>query len=269
MNRPGTASRWCVALMLTGLALFATGVVRRPGGEHWALAYDLGLYNCDPLLAALCWQAARRVPAERLAWLAVAVALLFSAAGDVTFTLVISRLPEEPFPSLADAFWLAYPLSRRSGRPDPGPGAAVPHQHVAGRDHRRPRRGRGRGRVLLGPSLALTDGDPAAVITDLAYPVADVLLLALLVSVGAILGVRRDPTLLPRPGDDVQPGRRRRLSEPDGPGSLHRRRPARPHLAGRHRPMGLAATHAAPGRPTSGLPDRRPRASGGGCWRFP
>ena len=33
-------------------------------------------------------------------------------------------------------------------------------------------------------------------ITNLAYPVADVLLLALLVAVGAILGVRRDPTLL-------------------------------------------------------------------------
>ena len=109
MNRPGTASRWCLALLLTGLALFATGVVRRPGGEQWALVYDLGLYNCISLAAAaLCWQAARRVPAERLAWLAVATALLFSATGDVIYTLVISRLPEEPFPSLADVFWLAY-----------------------------------------------------------------------------------------------------------------------------------------------------------------
>ena len=34
---------------------------------------------------------------------------------------------------------------------------------------------------LLGPSLELSDGDPAAVVTNLAYPVADVLLLALLV----------------------------------------------------------------------------------------
>src|SRR3712207_2438041 len=49
--------------------------------------------------------------------------------------------------------------------------------------------------ALLAPALELTEGSPAAVLTSLAYPVADVVLLSLLVAVGAILGVRRDRTL--------------------------------------------------------------------------
>ncbi|WP_324277271.1 hypothetical protein [Blastococcus brunescens] len=50
--------------------------------------------------------------------------------------------------------------------------------------------------VMLGPALELTEGDLAAVMTSLAYPIADVVLLALLVAVGAILGVRSDRILL-------------------------------------------------------------------------
>jgi diguanylate cyclase (GGDEF)-like protein len=50
--------------------------------------------------------------------------------------------------------------------------------------------------LLLEPALRLTEGSPATVVTNLAYPLADVVLLALLVAVSAILGVRRDQALL-------------------------------------------------------------------------
>jgi peptidoglycan/LPS O-acetylase OafA/YrhL len=43
--------------------------------------------------------------------------------------------------------------------------------------------------------LVLVDGDPVTIAVNLAYPVADVLLLALLIAVGAILGLRREPVL--------------------------------------------------------------------------
>ena len=62
-----------------------------------------------PLLAvALCLGAARRVPAERYAWWATATAWACNVAGDLVHT--VAATPDPPFPSMADAFWLAgYP----------------------------------------------------------------------------------------------------------------------------------------------------------------
>jgi diguanylate cyclase (GGDEF)-like protein len=192
-------SRLFLVVTLAALTVFATGVGPRPDGDTWAVAYDLWLYNIVYLAGAVaCLSAARRLPGERMAWLGLAVALLLGTAGNLTYTMVIARLPEEPFPSIADVFYLAYYpafyialiglIRARVARFQAsmwldgvigGLGAAA----VAAA-------------VLLGPALALTEGTPAAVITSLAYPLADVLLLALLVGVTAILGVRRDRTLL-------------------------------------------------------------------------
>ena len=187
-----------MTLTLGALALFATGIGYRPDGAGWDTFYDLVLYNTVSLGAAgLCWQAGRRQSAERVAWLALTAALLLNAMGDLTYTLVISRLAEEPYPSAADAFYLAY----------------YPAIYVAQVAFIRVRVPRFHASMwldgligalgatavavafLLAPSLALTDGDPAAVLTNLAYPVADVILLGLVIAVGAILGVRHDPTL--------------------------------------------------------------------------
>jgi diguanylate cyclase (GGDEF)-like protein len=199
MNRPRSWERPARWLLLLLVVVFATGTVVRPPGEAWDVAYDLGVYNAVSVLAAaLCFQAAARSRPERVAWLALAVALLLNCTGDVIYTLVVARLPDEPFPSIADAFYLAY----------------YPALYVAlvGLIRVRVRRfhtsmwldgvigALGATAVaiafLLGPSLRLGEGDTATVVTNLAYPVADVLLLALLVAVGAILGVRRDRTLL-------------------------------------------------------------------------
>jgi diguanylate cyclase (GGDEF)-like protein len=194
---PGWSSGPLVAT-IAALALFATGVGSRPDGVAWVVLYDLVLYNAVCLgAAAVCLQAARRNRIEAVAWRAVAVSQLLGVAGNGWYTLVVAAQERPPLPLLADALWLAaYPvlyvalialMRSRVARFHPsmwldGLIGALGATAVAVT-------------VLLGPSLALTDGDPVTVAINLAYPVADVLLLALLVAVGAILGLRREPVL--------------------------------------------------------------------------
>ncbi|MGY2084425.1 putative bifunctional diguanylate cyclase/phosphodiesterase [Blastococcus sp. SYSU DS0539] len=180
-------------------ALFATGIGHRPDGTFWAHGYDLVLYNAVYLAGmVVCALAARRSPTDRLAWWSLACAFALGVTGNVVYTLVIAPMEVEPYPSLADGFYLAYYLPLYVAlvaliR------ARVAHFHgsmwldgVVG--------ALGAGAVavavLLGPALEATEGDLASVATNLAYPIADVVLLALLVAVSAILGVRGDRTLL-------------------------------------------------------------------------
>jgi diguanylate cyclase (GGDEF)-like protein len=184
---------------VVALGLFATGVGPRPAGDVWAAVYDLVLYNAVYAGAAVvCLTAVRRSRTDRVAWAALAAAILLGLVGNLVYTLAIARMDDEPFPSVADLFYLSYYLPlyvalvglirARVSRFH----ASMWLDGVVG--------ALGAGAVsvavLLGPALELTEGDPAAVLTSLAYPVADIVLLALLVAVGAILGVRRDRTLL-------------------------------------------------------------------------
>ncbi|WP_249027808.1 putative bifunctional diguanylate cyclase/phosphodiesterase [Blastococcus saxobsidens] len=194
-----TASRLALTATVVSLALFATGVGPRPAGELWAAFYDLGLYNAVYAGAAVvCLLAARRPGPDRLAWAALATAIVLGIVGNLVYSLAIAPMEEEPFPSVADLFYLGYYLPlyvalvalirTRVSRFH----ASMWLDGVVG--------ALGAGAVsvavMLGPALELTEGDLAAVVTSLAYPIVDVVLLALLVAVGAILGVRRDRTLL-------------------------------------------------------------------------
>jgi diguanylate cyclase (GGDEF)-like protein len=197
VRRPG-GTRGPLLTTVAALALFATGIGPRPEDEGWALLYDLVLYNAVCLGGALvCLRAARRRPAQAVAWRAVAAAQVLTVGGNVWYTLVVARQADPPLPLLADVFWLIYYLflyvalialirSRvirfHASMWLDGLIGALGATAVAVS-------------VLLGPSLALTGGDAVSVAVALAYPVADVLLLALLVAVGAILGLRREPVL--------------------------------------------------------------------------
>ncbi|MCV2491295.1 EAL domain-containing protein [Geodermatophilus sp. YIM 151500] len=197
-HRRASSGAWLTASG-AALALFATGVGPRPEGEPWATGYDVVLYNAVSLAAmAVCVLAARRGAPERTAWLALASGLALNVIGNLTYSLVVARMDPEPFPSVADVFYLAYYLPLYVAL------LALVRARVA-RFHASMwldgvvgalGAGAVAVAVLLGPALELTDGDPAAVVTSLAYPIADVVLLALLVAMGAILGVRRDRTLL-------------------------------------------------------------------------
>ena len=175
--------------------LFATGIGRVPHSPVEAVVYDLVLYDVVPLGAAgLCWRAARRVPAERIAWLTLGAAWAASVVGNVLFALQPVRPPA--FPSLADLAYLAtYPLIAA---------------HLLTLIHVRVPRFRpttwldgaigGLGvtavvtTFVLAPSLDMAGLEANA--ATLTYPVADVLLLALLAGVIAVRGLHRDRTLL-------------------------------------------------------------------------
>jgi diguanylate cyclase (GGDEF)-like protein len=174
-------------------ALFVTGVAGTPHSPAETLIYDVVLFNAVPLAAAaVCLQAARRVPAERVPWLALCVAWLLSVAGNLCF----SFSSPSSFPSAADLFYLAaYPmiavvalglLHLRGARLQPSAwlDGAVTALGVTACAVT----------FLIDPSLDLSGLEASA--ATLTYPVADVLLLALVTAVIAVVGLQGDRGLL-------------------------------------------------------------------------
>ncbi|SFF15420.1 putative bifunctional diguanylate cyclase/phosphodiesterase [Blastococcus tunisiensis] len=179
---------------------YASGVGPRPGGMTWDVTYDVVLYNLAYLPAALlCLRAAGRVPREGVAWRALGVSLLLNAAANVVRTLVAgadgagtSSVLAVDLLSLGAylTMWITLVGLVRARVPRFHPSmwldgiigafgtAAV---GVA---------------LLLGPYLIPGEGRVPLPLVQLALPTTDVLLLALLVALGSILGVRLDRTLL-------------------------------------------------------------------------
>jgi diguanylate cyclase (GGDEF)-like protein len=199
-TRHATASsRRSLGLTLAALALFITGVWGRPDGEGWAVAYDLVLYNLVYVGAALVSAAAaRRAQADRMARWAMTLSPVWGLAGNLVYSLVVAPMPERPFPSIADAFFLVHYVPLYVALIGLIRARVVRFHASMWLDGIVGALGAGAVAVslLLGPALEVTEGHLVAVLTNLAYPVADVVLLALLVGVSAMLGVRRERTLL-------------------------------------------------------------------------
>jgi len=188
-----------VVLTVLATALFATGVGSRPAGAGWDRLYDVVFFNVAyaPAVVA-CWLAGRRVRTERTAWWALALALTINAVANVVRTLAAGIDGNGPYPAVIDscalvAYVLLYVTLVGLIR------ARVPRFHpsmwldgvigalgttslgVA---------------FLIGPYLDPAPGRPQLDLAQLAMPTTDVLLIALLVAVGSILGVRLDRTFL-------------------------------------------------------------------------
>ena len=152
------------------------------------------LYNGLLLVAAAsCLLRALLIERERAGWALMGAGLVAYAAGEIYYAAALSGGGEVPIPSLADAGYLAfYPLAYASllllmrerlgsfpmvrwldGLIAGGAAAALGAA------------------VVLGPIVdAGTNGDTAAVATNLAYPVADLVLLSLVITVSALSGWR-------------------------------------------------------------------------------
>ena len=134
--------------------------------------------------------------AERVPWLLLGTALLLWTAGDLYYLAFLSDLDEIPIPSIGDSFYLAfYPVS-----------------YVALALLLRARIDRFRGNlwldgviaalavaalgaaVVFDKVLSTIGGNPLIVATNLAYPLADLLLLALVVAMFGLTGWRFDRT---------------------------------------------------------------------------
>ena len=157
------------------------------------------LYNGVIIAAGLvCVARAFALDAERAAWALLGLAFVLWGAGNVYWTFWLLELEEPPFPSLADVFWLAiYPPSYvglvlllrsrfaefRASLWLDGiiAGLALAALSAA---------------VVFDTVLQATGGShPAAVATNLSYPLADLVLLALIVASVAASGWRPDRTL--------------------------------------------------------------------------
>lgn len=181
-----------VALAAGGFALFVGHTAFGWGGRP-STVYDFWLYN-GLILSAAVGVAARAVLVrrERAAWTVMTIGLASWAAGDLIYTFGYGDAP--PYPSLADAAYLGfYPLAyvalfllvrARVSRPNfsvwlDGLAAALAAAAVGAA-------------LLVDLVLETTGGSLPVVATSLAYPLADVVLLALVVAVLSLVRWRPD-----------------------------------------------------------------------------
>jgi diguanylate cyclase (GGDEF)-like protein len=176
LRRPSLAIPVLLALAATA-AVLGVAAANPPGGV-WVLQ------GIEAGCALVCLARAVLRPAGRLGWLGLGIGMAAWAAGDIVY----AAMPDLPTPSIADALWIAfYPpsyvglviLARRRLS---GAGAAVwldglvvglAAAAIAAA-------------LVVAPVAATSDGDFAAVAVTLAYPIADLVLVAL---VGLVLGV--------------------------------------------------------------------------------
>ncbi|MGY2002808.1 EAL domain-containing protein [Blastococcus sp. SYSU DS1024] len=194
-RRPGRALLLTIGLV----ALFATGIGPRPAGAAWDRTYDVVLYNLPYLAAAaVCVIAARRVRTERIAWATLAVALVLGALGNVLRVLSSGLEGNEPSSTLSHAVMLVAYLAMyvpvvvliRTRVPRFHPSmwldgvVAALGSLAAGVA------------FLLGPYLLVEPGRTPVAAVDLAAPTTTILLIAVVMAVGGILGVRLDRTFV-------------------------------------------------------------------------
>jgi diguanylate cyclase (GGDEF)-like protein/putative nucleotidyltransferase with HDIG domain len=156
-------------------------------------------YNAVEFLgfAACALRALHTTGLERAAWAALSVGLLGFLAGDLYWTIALSSVDAPPYPSWSDAGYVSiYPaayaslvLMLRARARHASPSLWLDGLSCAF------------GVAALGAALVLgvvasTDGSFAAVATNLAYPLGDLALLAFVVAVIAVGGMRAGRTWL-------------------------------------------------------------------------
>jgi diguanylate cyclase (GGDEF)-like protein len=182
--------RATAGLLFAALALYVVRALLAP----WGAALETPLYDALIVAAPLaCIARLIARPADRVAWALIAGGLVAWAAADIYDTSVLSNLAEPPYPSLADAGWLAwYPacyvavvrLAARRGARIPtgiwldGILTALACAALAAA-------------LLFEPILSTAiDGATPVIVTNLAYPICDLTLIALVVAVLGLTGWR-------------------------------------------------------------------------------
>ncbi|MEK6272468.1 MAG: diguanylate cyclase [Actinomycetota bacterium] len=154
---------------------------------------SLWVYHGALALASLtCFARAVLVRDQRVTWIAFGLGLLFWTAGDLYWTLTFSDVDSVPYPSAADAGYLAalpcfyagiaLLIKRRIGHFTAASWLDGAIGGLAAASI---------GTAVLAPALVgLTEGDSAAVLTNLAYPLGDILLIGFIVGALVVSGVR-------------------------------------------------------------------------------
>jgi diguanylate cyclase (GGDEF)-like protein len=183
------------ALLGAGVAcgLAYAGLIAAAQPAEVSDALGLWVYHATLALASLtCLVRAALVRDQRVAWAAFGLGLLSWTVGDVYWTLAFSDVDAIPYPSAADVgFLAALPcfyvgigllIKRRMGR---FTAASWLDGAIGGLA------AAAIGTALLAPALVgLTSGDSAAVLTNLAYPLGDILLIGFIVGALVVSGFR-------------------------------------------------------------------------------
>lgn len=178
-----------VAVLVAGTAFVALVDWLGVGGSGLESTANGPVYDAVILGAALaCLLRAFRTPAERAAWLAIALAVLLWAAAEIYWTLEIDGNPAAPYPSPADAGYLAFYPAAAAGL------LLLVKAHAEQLDWRLWVDGliAALGTAAVGAVLVFevvadrTSGSGLEVATSLAYPLADIAILALAVGVVAL-----------------------------------------------------------------------------------
>jgi two-component system, cell cycle response regulator len=172
------------------LALHDAGVL---GGAGLDDLFNSWVYlGIEVLVCALVLTRAFAAPADRGAWLALGIGVAFYTAGDLYYTLFLENAASVPSPSPADAgYLLFYPLVYASLARLVGAHARDVHANVwlDGAIGGLTLAAVGSA-LVLEPVIRSTHGTLASVATNLAYPIGDLTLLALVATAAALDGWR-------------------------------------------------------------------------------
>ncbi len=183
------------AALLGGVATYVLLLVTGVGGETFHQIRDVGFYNALLVVAALfCLARPLRHEEARLPWALVGLGLLAWVIGDLYWEFAFANVDEVPFPSLADAFYLTlYPLvyaglvlllknRLQNIRADLWLDGVIAGLSIAGLG----------AALVFGVFVDATGGDPLTVATNLAYPIADLGLIGVVLVVLGITGWKID-----------------------------------------------------------------------------
>jgi len=178
------ASLWLLCLALT---LLTAQITTHAGGAFFTdVVFGTYVYSGVVFLCAIpCLLRALAVPDERPAWAGLGLAIAIWGAGDTYYSFAFDDAAVVPAPSVADVCYLAFYVPAYLGV------AHLARHRVARAELSRWLDGGIAGLVLgavamtlvFRPIQAATGGGTATVVTNLAYPVADAVLVA--VAVGA------------------------------------------------------------------------------------
>jgi two-component system cell cycle response regulator len=184
------ACGWTAAVLL---ALFAIQLQTGFFGPGVTAVLEDYLYNALLFAGAgFCLWRAAAVSEERLAWTGMGAAIAVWTAGDILWTALWASDPNAPYPSVSDALWLAwYPASlvvlyllvrsrmasfRASLWLDGAIGALCTVALAFA--------------FAYGPIADSATGSTAAVLTNLAYPLGDTVILGVVVAIFGLTGWR-------------------------------------------------------------------------------
>jgi diguanylate cyclase (GGDEF)-like protein len=188
--------RLVCAALIAAVAVYAAEALLLSSGPVDRI-FDEWVYNGLLLAAcATCLARAITVRDERVPWLLLSAALLLWTTGDLYYYFFLSGSATVPIPSVADPFYLAfYPVSyaalalllrarMRTFQGNLWLDGLIASLSVAALA----------AAIVFDEVVSTTGGSSLVVATNLAYPLADLLLLSLLVAMFALTGWRFDLT---------------------------------------------------------------------------